>query len=71
MPKAAMDENDGATARENEIGSSRQSPVVQPIAISETVRDPPNGKLYTRVLAPNTRHSRASSSWCEYVHVDP
>ena len=67
VPKAAVDENDLAASRKNQIGSTGQILVVQNISVTETMSCPANHHFRFRVLAGYGCHVGTSLFCCQDV----
>jgi len=67
MPEAPVDENNGAVFGEDNVGTARQVPAVQPV--TETQREEPAAyeALRLRVFSADLRHAVASLARCQNV----
>jgi hypothetical protein len=64
-----MYRNDFTPAWENQVGVSRQAPVVQPVSESHPVNEGPDQQFRLRVLRPNPAHPLASLGGGQGVHL--
>jgi hypothetical protein len=60
MPKATVDKDDGAVAREDEVWSSGQVSTMKAEAIAETVHESAHDHLRLRVPIANRSHVAAT-----------
>jgi hypothetical protein len=56
MPKAPMDEDDPPSAHKHQIRGSGQISSMEPVSVTESMNEAPNGKLGLAVFAANPRH---------------
>ena len=56
VPEAAMNKNDGAIAREYEIGLAGKRPVMQAVSKPERVDGTPENQLRPRITTPDCAH---------------
>jgi hypothetical protein len=68
VPEAAVNENSGPVARQDDIGPARQIAPVQPKAESKPVECRTNGALRSRVARSDARHVPASTFRRQSVH---
>ena len=68
MPEAAMYKDDFATRWKNEVGTAREAPSLQPVAISEAVYKAANCKFRLRMCAMNSRHAAAALRGRQIIH---
>jgi hypothetical protein len=60
MPEAAMNQNGGPSAREDNVGSAGKIAPVKSESNAEPVQDTPDGNLGSGILLPDPRHHGAS-----------
>jgi hypothetical protein len=68
MPKAAVDEDRDAMARQDEIGRAGQRPHMQSKAIAEGVHERAHGHLGFRVAPANRSHDARAGLLADAVH---
>jgi hypothetical protein len=56
VPEAAIDEDDGAVSRKDDVGPSRQSTHVKPVSKAASVEPPSNHQLRPCVTGADPRH---------------
>jgi hypothetical protein len=71
MPEAAVHENDLPLCDERQIRATRNIATMKAESEAKSVRHPTNGQLGACILAPDTRHQRASLTGCERAEISP
>ena len=69
VPEASVHQNDGAMAREDQIGTTRQIPRMQPVAQTFRVQRPSENELRTGVPGPYTAHVQPALLRRENIHL--
>lgn len=68
MPEAAVEEDDLPTSGEDKVGLARQILPVQPEAVTETVDQVPQGKLWCCILRLYPSHVLTTAVFAKLVH---
>jgi|SRR5579871_4833947 len=68
VPEAAVDEDDLTLGTEHEVGSPRKVGLVQPIAVSHAMNEPPDQHLRLRILRAHQTHLLAAVASAHIVH---
>ena len=68
MPEAAVEEDHLSTSGEDKVGLARQVLPVQPEAVTETVDQAPQGKLWCRILRLYPPHVLTAAVFAKLVH---